>query len=87
MNSATIKINLSSGILQNAQAEAERIGITVQDFIRMLMGTYFSNANSIQAISRDQYLLKRAQSELMGGAYTEINNAKELQKHLDDLLN
>ena len=50
MNSATIKINLSSGILQNAQAEAERIGITVQDFIRMLMGTYFSNANSIQAI-------------------------------------
>lgn len=86
MSATTIKVNLSTGILQNAQAESERIGISLQDFIRMLMGTYFSNASSIRAISKDQVLLERAQSELARGEYTEVNNPKELQKRLDDLV-
>lgn len=48
--SSTIKINLSSGILRNAQNEAERIGISLQDFIRMLMASYFANPEGIRSM-------------------------------------
>jgi len=62
--SPTIKVNLPKGLLQNSKVEAERIGISLQDFIRMLMTTYFANAKSIRAISRDQALLNRATKEI-----------------------
>ena len=83
--SSTIKINVSTGILQNAQSEARRIGISLQDFIRMLMATYFANASSIRTISRDQALWNRAQEEIKTGQYTPVKNKKELNTYLDSL--
>jgi hypothetical protein len=62
--SSTIKINVSSGILGHAEAEARRIGISLQDFIRMLMATYFANAQSVRAVSRDSALYDQAQKEI-----------------------
>ena len=83
--SSNVKINLPSGILQNAQSEASRIGISLQDFIRMLMATYFANSRSIRTISRDQTLLDRAQEEIQRGQYTRVGNKKELTAYLDSL--
>lgn len=83
--SATIKINVPAGILHNAQSEAKRIGISLQDFIRMLMATYFANAASIRTISRDQALWERAQEEVKSGQYTAVKSKKELHAYLDAL--
>lgn len=83
--SSTIKLNLPAGILNNAQGEAERIGISVQDFIRMLMSTYFANPLSIRSISREPMLIERAEKEIEKGEYTEISSLKELRAHLKKL--
>jgi len=80
--SATIKINLPAGILANARQEAERIGISVQDFIRMLMATYFSRAESIQAVSRDRVLWERGKKEVAGGKFVAVEDAQELERLL-----
>ena len=82
---STIKINLAPGIKHNAQEEAKRIGISLQDFIRTLLATYFANARSIRMMPRDQELFDRAQREIQAGAYTEIGNKKELKTYLDRL--
>jgi len=81
-SSATIKVNIPDGILRNSEQEASRIGISVQDFIRLLLATYFSRSESIQAISRDAILLKGAQQEIGAGQYSELGNANDLQEHL-----
>lgn len=80
--SSTVKINVPAGILHNAQSEARRIGISLQDFIRMLMATYFANASSIRTISRDQALWNRAQEEIKTGQYTPVKSKKDLHAHL-----
>lgn len=85
ISSATIKLNLPVGILRNAKSESTRIGISVQDFIRMLMATYFARSGSIRAISRDETLLDRAEDEIAEGKYTQITSSKQLQKYLDQL--
>lgn len=84
-SSSTIKLNVSSGILANAEAEARRIGISLQDFIRMLMATYFANTQSVRAVSRDQALYNQAQTEIQSGSFTPVKNKKELNKYLDNL--
>lgn len=73
----TIKLNLSAGILENAKQEADRIGISLQDFIRMLMGNYFA--------SKDVSLLARAREEIEDGKYTTIDTSGELKKYLKNL--
>lgn len=82
---STIKINLPSGIMQNAQEESRRIGISLQDFIRMLMATYFANASAISAISRNQALFNKAQQEIQKGEYTSITDKTGLNTYLDKL--
>ena len=82
---STVKLNLSPGILKNAKEESDRIGISLQDFIRMLMATYFANANSIRAVSYDQALFNRAKQEINQGKYTKVSNQEELTKYLDAL--
>lgn len=81
-NSSTIKVNLPQGILNNSKQEADRIGISVQDFIRMLLGTYFSRSESITSISRDKVLLDSAKKDIANGAYTTVHTQKELTDHL-----
>lgn len=83
--STTIKLNVSSGILANAEAEARRIGISLQDFIRMLMATYFANTQSVRAVSRDQALYDRAQNEIKSGSFTGVKNQRELGDYLNKL--
>jgi hypothetical protein len=83
----TVKINLSSGMIQNAQVEANRIGISLQDFIRMLMATYFANSSSIRAVSRDQTLFDNAQIEIKNMEFTKVGNKKELDMYLKRLDN
>lgn len=83
--SSTIKINVPAGIFQNAQGEAKRIGISLQDFIRMLMATYFANARSMGAITRDQARWENAQDEIKNGQYTTVKSKKELHAYLDAL--
>lgn len=85
MSSTTIKINVPMGILSNAQQEARRIGISLQDFIRMLMATYFANAPSVRALTRDQALYNRAQKEIREGKFTTVNTKAELEAYLDQL--
>lgn len=83
--SSTVKLNLPSGIFENAKQESDRIGISLQDFIRMLMGTYFANTNSINSVSRNSALLKVAKKEISEGKFTTINNAQDLDKYLNAL--
>ena len=83
--SSTVKINVPAGILHNAQTEARRIGISLQDFIRMLMATYFANSGSIRMISRSQAVWDRAQEEIKSGQYTTVKNKTELHDYLDSL--
>lgn len=85
LSSSTIKLNVSSGILNHAKEEADRIGISLQDFIRMLMATYFAHARSLSAISRDQALFEHAQDDIRHGKYTKIQNKKELDVYFDSL--
>lgn len=84
-SSSTIKLNLPSGILQNAVEESGRIGISLQDFIRMLMATYFANSNSVRAVSRDRALFDQAQEEIRRGEYTKVGTKKELDAYLNSL--
>lgn len=83
--SSTIKLNLPTGILTNAQGEAKRIGISIQDFIRMLMSTYFANPTSIRSISREQALIDRAELDIKNGNYTEITSKKQFDAHFKKL--
>lgn len=83
-SSATIKVNLQQGILKNANAEAKRIGISLQDFIRMLLGSYFA----APVMKKDQYyqkLLDQAHADIQAGRYTTVRTQKELSDHLDSL--
>lgn len=84
-NSSTIKLNLPSGILQNAKQEADRIGISLQDFIRMLMGSYFASSNMTNTVSRSSTLLTKAKQEIADGEYTAINNSQELDNYFKKL--
>lgn len=84
-SSSTIKLNVSAGILVNAEAEARRIGISLQDFIRMLMATYFANTQSVRAVSRDQALYDQAKTEIQRGSFTRVKNKRELNDYLDHL--
>ncbi|MEK7543739.1 MAG: hypothetical protein AAB557_02640 [Patescibacteria group bacterium] len=83
--SSTIKLNVSSGILANADAEARRIGISLQDFIRMLMATYFANTQSVRAVSRDQSLYEQARNEIQSGSFVRVKNKRELNEYLNKL--
>lgn len=83
--SPTIKVNLPEGMLQNARAEAGRIGISLQDFIRMLMATYFANAHAVQAVSHDQAFFKQAKREIKAGQFTPITTPEQLTSYLDGL--
>ncbi len=67
--SSTIKINLPQGILHKSSAEAERTGISVQDFIRMLLATYFSRPETIACITRGKVLLHNAKEEIAAGKH------------------
>ncbi len=80
--SSTIKLNLASGIKQNALAEARRIGISLQDFIRMLLSTYFAKSDSISALSREKMLFDNARKEIREKKYHEINSSSELENYL-----
>jgi len=84
-SSATIKLNLPLGIRINTQKEAQRIGISLQDFIRMLLATYFSRSESISFISRDRILWTKAQKEIKAGKYKRIKTSKELKEYLMNL--
>ena len=85
LSSATIKLNVPSGILSNAQQEAQRIGISLQDFIRMLMATYFARSESVRSISRDQVLLEKAKREIRAQKYTQVTSTAELKNYLASL--
>ena len=83
--STTVKLNVSAGMLQNAQSEASRIGISVQDFIRMLLATYFAHGPSIHALTPDDQKYQQALHDIQAGRYTVIKDRKQLAKHLSDL--
>jgi len=68
--------------LQNSAKEADRIGISLQDFIRMLLATYFSRSEAISSISRDGVLLDNAKREIKEKKYVEFTNIKELKEYL-----
>jgi len=84
-SSSTVKVNLSDGIMHNALSESERIGISLQDFIRMLLGTYFAKSTSIQSISRDQVLFDNALQDIEAQKFTRVKNQRELDNYLDSL--
>ena len=84
-SSATIKINLPPGILKNASEESKRIGISLQDFIRMLMATYFARGSSIRALSRDQGRYDQAMKEIQLGEFTTIRSESELDDYVNSL--
>ena len=84
-SSSTVKLNLPTGILYNAKKESLRIGISLQDFIRMLMATYFANAGSVRALSRDQTLYNRAQQEIHDRKFITIETDTQLRDYLHNL--
>ena len=86
-SSSTIKLNLPSGIFRNAKQEADRIGISLQDFIRMLMGSYFANSYGVNSASKNSTLLSEAKKEIAESEYTVINNTQDLDKYLKTLEN
>ena len=84
-SSTTLKINLPNGILANARAESIRIGVSVQDFVRTLLTTYFAHAPSIRAVSKGQVLYQDALSDLKNNHYQTVKKATELKTYLDSL--
>ena len=82
MTSSTIKVNLPQGILQNSTTEAERIGISLQDFIRLLLATYFSRSQGIMNVSRDRVFLDNAKREIEKGEYKQFNSGEKLADYL-----
>jgi antitoxin component of RelBE/YafQ-DinJ toxin-antitoxin module len=84
-SSATIKLNIPAGILRHAKNESARIGISLQDFIRMLMATYFANGRAVRSLSHDQAYFDQAQREIREGKFTTINSDSELDAHLQSL--
>jgi len=83
--STTIKINLASGILENARLEANRIGISLQDFIRMLLGSYFAKTKDMAVINQDIVLLENAHQDIKAKKYKKIKDSKELSNYLENL--
>ncbi len=81
----TLKVSLADGLLHNSQTEATRIGISVQDFIRLLLASYFAQSESLTAIKRDKALIERAQQELATRQYTEFKSSAKFQEHLLNL--
>jgi len=85
VTSNTIKLNLPTGILANSRIEAERIGISVQDFVRMLLATYFAHAPSIKAISKEQTLYQEALNDIKSGRFTVVKKTDDLDNYLQSL--
>ncbi|MBU0978404.1 MAG: hypothetical protein ABIJ03_03575 [Patescibacteria group bacterium] len=83
--STTIKLNLPAGILQNTQIESKRIGISIQDFVRMLLATYFAHAPSLTAINHDRVLYQEALKDIKHGCFTDVSNVEELNYYLQTL--
>jgi hypothetical protein len=83
--STTIKVNLQPAMIKNADAEAKRIGLSLQDFIRMLLGSYFSRSAGGYIAQEDRNILENARQEIREGKYTTIKTSKELGKYLDSL--
>jgi hypothetical protein len=83
VSSSTIKLNLPNTFKKNIQIEAERIGISLQDFIRMVLSVYFSKSESLKNIS-DLVLFERAKKELKTGKYKAVKSKKELEQYLLD---
>ena len=84
-SATTVKINVPIGMLQNARMESQRIGISVQDFIRMLLATYFAHAPSIKAIVSDDERYQQALKEISSGKFSTVKSHKELSDHLQSL--
>lgn len=84
-SSAQIKISIPEGIYQNSEAEAQRIGISVQDFIRMLLATYFARSEKIAHLVSETKLLSNAQKEVQSGQVSEFDTTEALTKRLLEL--
>jgi len=85
LSATTVKVNVPTGMLQNARMESQRIGISVQDFIRMLLATYFAHAPSIKAITSDDERYQRALEDISSGKFSMVKSQKELLAHLRTL--
>ena len=72
-SSPTIKVNLREVLLYNSIHKGHRIGISVQDFMRLLLTTYFSRSEAIVSLSREKLLLETAHQEVAEGNYTECS--------------
>lgn len=83
-SSTTIKLNLHQTMVKNASTEAKRIGLSLQDFIRMLLGNYFATP-VMEKAEYYQKLFDVARKEIREGKYTTIKNSSELKKHLKSL--
>lgn len=83
--SSTVKLNLPVSILRNTQAESERIGISVQDFIRMLLASYFAHTPSLKASSSDETRYHQALREVAEKVYTVVSDEKGVTEHLSKI--
>ena len=84
-SATTVKINEPIGMLQNVRMESQRIGISVQDFMRTLLATYFAHASSIRAITSDDERYQHALQEISNGKFSTVKSQKELSTHLQAL--
>lgn len=85
LSATTVKVNVPNSMLQNARMESQRIGISVQDFIRMLLATYFAHAPSLKAISPDEEKYQRALHDISVGNISTVRSQSELSAHLKSL--
>lgn len=81
----TVKINLSTDLKTLVEKEASRIGFSLQDFVRMMLGTYFSRIEALGKPTYEERLYQEALEDVAAGRYTTVKNKKELKKYLDSL--
>lgn len=82
----TVKINLSTDLKRLAEKEASKIGFSLQDFMRMTLGSYFTVRPLPRRLSREEELYVKALADIEAGRYSTCKNAKELVKYLDSLV-
>ena len=81
----TVKINLSTDLKRLAEKEAGRIGFSLQDFMRMMLGSHFAKPVLPTKLSLEEELYLRALPDIESGRCKSFKSGKELVEYLHTL--
>ncbi|HOZ03681.1 MAG TPA: hypothetical protein PKX78_04300, partial [Candidatus Woesebacteria bacterium] len=77
----TIKLTLPAGLMEKTRAEAEQIGVSVQDLIRMLLISYFARGLVSFTGHKSSSPKDKVMDYLKQGHLIQITNKQELNDY------